>query len=200
MSNDFVKQQYNKLADSYLAGRDQFKNIKYLEKLDKLLSPSSTILDVGCGAGVPIDKWFIDQGHKVIGIDISERQIELAQKHIPEGKFKVQDMSELKEEEYSADAVVSFYAIFHTPRETHQKILYKIHTFIKTGGYLLITMGASDWVGKEEDFFGGEMEWSHYGTDENIKLVKSVGFEIILSEVDDTGGEKHLVILAKRVK
>lgn len=198
MSNDFVKHQYNKLAENYLAGRDQFKNIKYLEKLNNLLSPNSTILDVGCGAGVPIDKWFVEQGHKVIGIDISEKQIELAQRHIPEGEFKVEDMSELHEGEYNVDAVISFYAIFHTPRETHQEILNKLHSFLKKDGFLLVTMGASDWVGKEDNFFGGEMEWSHYGAEKNEELVKAVGFEIILSEIDHTGDENHLVILAKK--
>ena len=198
MSNDFVKQQYDKLADNYLAGRDKFKNNKYLKKLNELLSPNSQILDVGCGAGIPIDKFLIDKGHKVIGIDISEKQIELAKKHLPQGKFKVEDMSELIEEEYNVDAVVSFYAIFHTKRESHQEILKKISSFIKKDGLLLITMGASEWEGKEDNFFGGEMEWSHYGKDENTKLVENAGFEIILAEIDTTGGENHLVILAQK--
>lgn len=198
MSNDFVKKQYNKLADNYSAGRDQFKNNKYLKILNDLLSPNSQILDVGCGAGVPIDKFFIDNGHEVTGIDISEKQIELAKKNLPKGTFKVEDMSEFVDGEYTVDAIVSFYAIFHTNRESHKDILQKINSFLKQGGLLLITMGASDWEGKEEDFFGGEMEWSHYGKDKNIELVINAGFEIILSEVDTTGNENHLVIIAKK--
>jgi cyclopropane fatty-acyl-phospholipid synthase-like methyltransferase len=168
MSNDFVKKQYNKLAENYLAGRDQFKNNKYLDKLNEVLSPNSQILDVGCGAGIPIDKFLINKGYKVIGIDISEKQIELAKKYLPQGEFKVEDMSELTEKEYSVDAVVSFYAIFHTKRESHQEILNKISSFLKKDGLLLVTMGASEWEGKEDNFFGGEMEWSHFGKDINI--------------------------------
>jgi cyclopropane fatty-acyl-phospholipid synthase-like methyltransferase len=198
MSNDFVKQQYNKLADNYLAGRDQFKNNKYLEKLNTLLEPNSTILDVGCGAGIPIDKWLIEQGHNVIGVDISERQIELAKENIPQGGFFVKDMSKLSKGEYKVNAIVSFYAIFHTPRETHQEILRKFYSFLNVGGVILITMGASDWVGKEDNFFGGEMVWSHFGKNENIKLVQNAGFKIILAEIDTTGGENHLVIIAKK--
>lgn len=198
MSNDFVKTQYNKIAENYLAGRDQFKNTKYLEILHGLLPPQSKILDVGCGGGVPIDKFFLDKGHEVIGIDISEAQIALAKKHVPSGTFIVEDMSEFVDGEYTVDAVVSFYAIFHTKRETHKDIVRKLHTFLAPGGMLLITMGATDWEGKEDDFFGGQMEWSHYGKDTNIKLIEDAGFEILLSEIDTTGGEQHVVILAKK--
>ncbi|MGA2911097.1 MAG: class I SAM-dependent methyltransferase [Candidatus Levyibacteriota bacterium] len=199
MSNDFVKQQYNKLAENYLVGRDAYKNDKYLENLNTLLVPNSRILDIGCGAGIPIDKYFLDRGHKVIGLDISEKQIELATKNLPNGEFKVEDMSELKEKEYSVDAVVSFYAIFHTPRETHGEILKKISSFLQTNGLLLITMGSSEWEGKEDNFFGGEMSWSHFGKEKNRELVEKAGLEILLDEIDKSGGEKHQVILAKKI-
>lgn len=198
MNNSFVKNQYNKLAENYLAGRDQFKNDKYLEKLNSVLPPKSHILDIGCGAGIPVDRYFVENGHNITGIDISDKQIELAKKNVPQGNFKVEDMSLMSEGEYSVDAVVSFYAIFHTKRETHEIILHKINSFLKKDGYLLITMGASEWEGKESDFFGGEMEWSHYGADKNLQLVKNAGFEIVFSEIDTSGDEKHLIILAKK--
>lgn len=198
MSNNFVRKQYNKVAENYLSGRDQFKNNKYLEKLNSFLSPGSHILDIGCGAGIPIDSFFIQKGHRVTGIDISEKQIELAKKNVPQGNFEVKDMSLLEEREYSVDAVVSFYAIFHTKREQHSDILKKINSFIKKDGYLLITMGASDWEGRESNFFGGDMEWSHYGVEKNIQIVIDANFEVIFSEIDTSGNERHLIIFARK--
>lgn len=198
MSNSFVKKQYNKLAENYLAGRDHFKNDKYLEKLNTLLQPKSHILDIGCGAGIPIDRYFIEKGHSVTGTDISDKQIELAKKNVPQGDFKVEDMSLMSEGEYNVDAVVSFYAIFHTKRETHEIIFSKINSFLKKDGYLLITMGSSEWEGRVGDFFGGEMEWSHYGAEKNLQLVENAGFDIIFNEIDTSGNEKHLVILARK--
>jgi cyclopropane fatty-acyl-phospholipid synthase-like methyltransferase len=196
--NDRVKAGYNIVAKNYSSVfRDQFKNEKHLKELAELLEPNSTILDIGCGAGKPIDNYFISKGMRVTGIDISTAQIELARSNVPEASYEVRDMCKLFDGEYQVDAIVSFYAIFHTPRESHANLLKKFRSFLKPNGYLLITMGAKDWEGKEDNFCGAEMYWSHYGEDENLKLVSEAGFKIIKSEIDLSGDEKHLVILAK---
>ncbi len=196
--NQKVKAGYNKAAKSYSSEfRDQFKNEKHLARLVEVLKPHSKVLDVGCGAGKPIDSYLVSKGMQVIGIDISEAQIALAKESVSEASYEVRDMSELTDGEYQVDAVVSFYAIFHTPRENHVELLKRFKSFLKPSGYLLITMGSSDWEGKEDNFCGSEMYWSHYGAGKNKQLIQEAGFEIIFSEVDDTGGEKHLVILAK---
>ena len=69
---------------------------------------------------------------------------------------------------------------------------------MKDDGLLLVTMGSSDWVGTEKDFFGGEMSWSHYDANSNKELIKKAGFKIIFEEIDTSGNEKHLVVLAKK--
>ncbi len=193
-----VKDSYNKIASHYSENRDQFKNDKYLFKLTELLNTESIILDVGCGSGKPIDQFLINNGFKVIGLDISEEQITLAKKNVPQAQFKVQDMMELEENEYSVEAVVSFYAIFHTPREQHLDLLKKFYSYLKEDGMMLVTMGSSDWEGTEDDFHGAQMYWSHFGKDKNRKLVEEAGFEIIEDEIDLSGGEKHQVILARK--
>lgn len=196
--NQKVKAGYNTAAKTYSSVfRDQFKSEKYLAKLVNVLQPNANILDIGCGAGKPIDSYLISKGMKVKGIDISEAQIALAKEFVPEAEYEIKDMSELNDGEYHIDAVVSFYAIFHTPRERHFDLLTKIRTFLNPEGYLLITMGADDWEGKEENFCGAEMFWSHYGAIENKHIVERAGFKIIESEIDLSGNEKHLVIFAK---
>jgi 2-polyprenyl-3-methyl-5-hydroxy-6-metoxy-1,4-benzoquinol methylase len=198
MNNDFIRKQYNKIAEKYLLHRDTFKNDKYLDKLISLIPNRSVILDVGCGAGIPIDQYLVNKGFKVIGIDISDKQIELAKQNVPQGYYERKDMSQLQEGEYKVDAVISFYAIFHTPRGTHLDIFKKIRSFISPGGYILATMGYSNWEGKDNDFFGDEMKWSHYGEDKNKEIIKEAGFRIIFDEIDTSGGEKHLVVMAQK--
>jgi cyclopropane fatty-acyl-phospholipid synthase-like methyltransferase len=198
MANDFVKQGFNKIAEEYDVTRDQTENDTYLDKLDSLLNLHSRILDIGCGAGLPVDRYFVDKGHTLTGIDISEKMIELARSHVPEADYKVEDMSDLPMGEYDVDAVISFYAIFHIPRETHQELLHTINSFLAQGGYLLITMASSEWEGTEDNFHGTEMFWSHYDSKKNRELVEGAGFDVLLDTIDGAGGEHHQVILARK--
>ena len=198
MKQKIVKEGYNKVAEDYSSQRDAFKNIPCLEKLSNLLPKGSKILDVGCGAGIPIDKYLIERGYSVIGIDISEKQVELARKNLPQASYEVKDMSDLKIGEYQIDAIVSFYSIFHIPREGHYRLFQKFNSFLKPGGLILVTMGSSEWEGEEENFHGARMYWSHHGPEKNIEIVSKAGFDVLLNEIDTSGGEKHQIILARK--
>lgn len=197
MKNDLVKKGYDTIAERYLGGRSIFDNTKYLDMFSKLVEKGKTVLDVGCGAGIPIDDYLIEQGFAVNGIDISEKQIQLAKKYVPEAFYEVKDMLDIKEGEYCVDGIVSLYAIFHIPRELHGDILKKFSSFLPKGGALLITMASTEWEG-EEEFFGVTMYQSHYGVEKNTELVENAGFEIIVNEIDTSGDEKHQVIIGEK--
>ena len=177
-----VKQGYDQCAKNYLEERDFFKNQKYLDDLVKKLKKGSNILDIGCGAGIPIDKFLIEKGFNVTGIDISPEQIKLAKKNLPKGKFLTKDMSKIDFPNDSFEAIVSFYAIFHINRKEHQKLFKKLFLILKIGGYLLVTMGPDEWEGVE-DFHGVKMWWSHYGSDKSVEIIKNAGFKIIYDKI-----------------
>ena len=92
------------------------------DELISQLKPNSKILDLGCGVGLPFDKYFSKKSLSVTGIDISERHIEQAKKNVKSAKYILGDFfsKEIKEK---FDAIVSFYAIFHIPRTEHKKLL-----------------------------------------------------------------------------
>lgn len=198
MTNDLVKTGYDIGAADYAAQRDQFESIKYLEMFSTLVEKGKTVLDVGCGAGRPVDEYLVTQGFAVNGIDLSENMIALAKENVPEAFYEVKDMTTLKEGEYCVNGIVSFYAIFHTPKEQHQEILRKFASFMPNGGALLITMGSGEWEGTEENFHGAKMFWSHYGAEKNVEMVEHAGFTIVLNEIDGSANEKHQVIIAKK--
>jgi hypothetical protein len=56
----------------------------------------------------------------------------------------------------------------------------------------------------EDDWLGGgaTMYWSHYGRDENLRLIAEAGFRIIwdrlVTEDEAFGGGTHLFVLAER--
>lgn len=193
-----VKKSYDRIANVYLQSRDRLKTGKYVQRLLKYLPKKSTILDLGCGAGVPVDDIFLKAGHSVIGIDNSGEQIKLARKNCPAGDFLLGNIAQLKEKEYQVEAVVSFYTIFHTPRETQGKTFQIIASYLKKGGMLLVTMGDREFEGTHI-LHGVPMWSSQYGTIKNRKLIEDAGFKILTDEIDLSGGERHQVILGQKL-
>ena len=82
---DLVRRGYNQCASDYdHARRQQIEPA--LANLADCLDDRSTILDIGCGAGIPVASE-LAQHFAVIGIDISQAMIELAQVNAPTASF-----------------------------------------------------------------------------------------------------------------
>lgn len=197
-----VRSGYNKIADSYLAQRSrESENVRLLNDFIDLLAPKSRVLDAGCGAGIPIAQMLAGQ-FDVIGVDFSEAQIELARKNVPNAHFICDDMTLLDFPDGSLDGICSYYAIIHVPREEHEALLGNFHRMLRTGGVVLLCLGAEEIVDDiDEDYLGTPMYWSHYGTDTYIKMLKRMGFSIIWAKhiADDScKGAKHLFVLAQK--
>lgn len=194
-----VRDSYDEIGGSYTAERANLATAaSYLGRLIDRLLPGSTVLDIGCGAGVPIDRTLLEAGLKVIGIDISPKQIERARRLNPTGAYAVKGMLDLKPGDYEVDAVVAFFSIFHVPRAHHASLLKVLRSFLRTDGLLLITMGSSEDEGWD-DFFGAEMYWSHYGPGQNRLYVEEARFTALVDELDTSAGERHQVLLARAI-
>lgn len=197
MGNALIRDGYDRIACTYAAQRDQFRSIKYLEAFIELMPTGATILDLGCGAGKPVDEFLVEHGCTVQGLDISERMIDLARQNVPQASYEIRDMSDLAAGDYSVDGIVAFYSIFHTPRDQHQSLLDRFASFLPKGGAILITMGSGEWEGIEDDFHGARMHWSHFGADRNVEMVEHAGFRVLLNEIDRSGNEAHQIIIAQ---
>ena len=167
---------------------------------DELISRvklKSKILDLGCGVGLPYDKYFIENNLSVTGIDISEKHVEQAKNNVKSAKYLVGDFFS-KDIKGKFDAIVSFYAIFHIPRNEHKKLFKHIHSLLKKDGIILITLGIDSMqYAVNENFAGSPMAWSSYSVEKNKKLVQESGFEILIA-AEDYRTERHLLILAKK--
>jgi 2-polyprenyl-3-methyl-5-hydroxy-6-metoxy-1,4-benzoquinol methylase len=57
------------------------------------LRRASRVLDLGCGAGVPVARQLTENGFNVVGIDASGNQVKLAQRNVPNAEFICADMT-----------------------------------------------------------------------------------------------------------
>lgn len=197
---DRVRAGYDRVAGRYAARRDQASSVPYLAALDRHLAPDSLVLDLGCGAGLPVDRWLVDRGHRVIGLDVSEAMLALARRNVPEAIYLHRDMATLEAGEFPVDAVVSFFAMIHIDRRGHGAFLGRVRACLPDGGMLLVTTGRSDWEG-EEDFLGVPMSWSHFDAAANRELIQAAGFAVLSEDVHrgNTCGDDdwHPIFLAR---
>lgn len=201
-----VETGYDHVAESYLADKDPDDPtaIAALEDLAGRIPPNAAILDLGCGAGIPATKWLAEK-HSVVGVDVSEKQIELAKGNVPNAKFIKSDMASLDFEPGTFDASISFFSIIHVPREEHAEMFERVHRWLKPGGLFLATHSVGEWEGEDENWagWGAAMWWSHFDGNENLKMLREAGFEIVSSDTNSGKGvgeeeEAWLWILARK--
>jgi cyclopropane fatty-acyl-phospholipid synthase-like methyltransferase len=196
METNFIRQGYNQVAEAYSRDRSKLTSGGLVQKFIAQLKPQASVLDLGCGTGVPVDRMLIKKNHLVTGIDLSPVMIQKSRRNCPQGEYVVRDMRDLKPGEYQVEAAVSMYALFHVERQKHLEILKVIRSFLPSDGWLLISMGDKEFEG-EHEFYGIKMWSSQYGPDRNRKIIREAGFRIETEKMDWSGGEKHQVILAQ---
>jgi len=197
-----VRAGYNRIANRYLEERTrESEDIHLLDDLMVRLPAGAKVLDAGCGAGVPVAQ-ILGSKFQVIGVDFSEAQIELAKKNVPNAEFICQDMTTLDFPENTFDAICSYYAIIHIPREEHRLLFVDFYRMLKPSGYALLCLGAESLVDDiDENFFGARMYWSHFDTKTYLEMLKDTGFSICWSkQVADATceGSGHLFVLIQK--
>jgi cyclopropane fatty-acyl-phospholipid synthase-like methyltransferase len=199
-----VQGTYDQIASEFNRTRITESPVE-LAPLLSVLGPGSTVLDLGCGSGVPIAN-ALAGSHNVIGVDLSAGQLANALAQVPGASFLQADMSRCQFRPGSFDAVVSFYAIFHLPVSDHASLIARIGEWLKSDGYFLVTLSPHRQEGyTEDDFFGAEMFWSNLSLPEYRDTLGSSGFEILSEAVvghgytdEDANPEQHPLVFARR--
>lgn len=134
---------YNAAADFYDASPLSFWNYFGRRTIELLSLPiGSRVLDVCCGAGasaLPAAQ-VVGQAGKVIGIDLSEKLLELARTKatgLSNIEFELGDMLALRFSTESFDAVVCVFGIFFVP-DMHMGVR-ELWRCVRPGGQLAVT-------------------------------------------------------------
>jgi SAM-dependent methyltransferase len=185
-----VRRGYDAMADRYLewTSGSAVRN-HWLDRLLDMLPPRSRILDLGCGAGVPVARRLSEAGHSVLGVDNSPAQIALARHHVPSAEFVVHDIAGLDLGEAGFDAVVAFYSITHVQRDLHAALLADIMRWLAPGGIFLASLGTRDCPGWTGTWLGSDMYFSHFDAPANLRLLRAAGFQVLHEEI--VGEEEH---------
>jgi SAM-dependent methyltransferase len=185
---------YDVAAGRYLAWsgeRPSGPRLRYLSKALELIPPDSDVLELGCGAGIPMTAALASE-RRVTGVDISAKQLELARRNVPGATFLQADMTTLDFPAASFDAVVAFYSLTHVPRDEQGPLLERVARWLRPGGVFIASMGVEeDPGGVEHDWLGVDMYFSHFGAKKNRRLVERAGLVIESAEIDAEPEDRH---------
>ncbi|PZR28114.1 MAG: class I SAM-dependent methyltransferase [Citrobacter freundii] len=198
-NNPNVLQVYDSIGDWFSQNRSRSLMEKpYLDQLIQLAGKGSTVLDIGCGTGVPIMHYLVEQGMNTLGVDGSARMLEIAQQNLPSAKFIRADMRELDLDQ-TFDAIIAWHSLFHLTYEEQIAMFGIFKKHLNNHGILMFTSGnehKESWsINGGENLYHASLDTDHYR-----KLLEAQGFVIISYTKDDPDCGGATVWIAQLLK
>jgi SAM-dependent methyltransferase len=181
---DIVEAGYDRIANRHLAWINEIEGdprLQFLNDLIARLPTRPTVLDLGCGAGIPCTALLADRGD-VVGVDVSSTQLVLGRERVPTARFIKADMATVEFPPASFDAVTAFYSIAHVPRDQHRTLFQRISTWLRPGGHLLAALGCRSSHGTVDDWLGAPMFFSSHDAHTNRRLLAQAGLTVLIDE------------------
>jgi len=181
---DNVYKVYDKIAGWYYENR--YKGLIEKNHLDDFLGhlpANASILDLGCGTGIPIMEYLIDNKLDVTGVDASSQMLEIAKQNFPSQTFILQDMR-LIDLNQKFDGIIAWHSFFHLPAADQLQMFARFAQHLNPGGVLLFTSGTEH--GEAWGMNGGEnLFHASLSTAEYQSLLSQHNFQVLNHIVED---------------
>jgi 2-polyprenyl-3-methyl-5-hydroxy-6-metoxy-1,4-benzoquinol methylase len=198
---DLVRRGYDAISYRYRGDDDNAGRYgPWLAELQARLPAGGSVLDVGCGCGVPVARTLAAAGYRVTGIDLSDVQIERARRLVPAGTFIRADATMAAFEPASFGAVVCLYSLIHIPLGDQPGLIRRIGGWLRPSGWLLAIAGQRAWTGTDENWLGGQttMWWSQADATTYRSWLQQAGLEVTEQEFVPEGDSGHALFWARR--
>jgi len=194
---DDVIALYEKHADGWDAHRTRalFEH-DWLERFRELLPERASILDLGCGSGEPIARYFVDNGHHVCGVDTSSTMIARCEARFPDHEWHLADMRGLSLDR-KFHGILAWDSFFHLTRGDQREMFEVFARHAAAGAALMFTSGPEEGevVGELE---GEPLYHASLGPAEYRRLLGRHGFSVISYVEEDPDCGAHTIWLSRR--
>ncbi|KQZ23852.1 class I SAM-dependent methyltransferase [Microbacterium sp. Root553] len=194
---DQVGEVYQKRAAEWVRARSTaLVEHGWLSLFTTLLEPHASVLDVGCGSGVPIAQWLDDNGFAVTGIDSSSEMIRLFRTNVPAARAEVLDMRRL-DLAIRFEGIVAWDSFFHLSPVDQRAMFPLFEHHATTGAPLLLTTGpeAGEVVG---NLHGDPLYHASLDPGEYRALFDQHGFDVVAHTSRDPSIGDHTVWLVRK--
>lgn len=147
------------------------------------LPKNASVLDFGCGPGVPFTKELVKRGFRVTAIDISDSMIREAKKNVPEATYMRVSMTDI-DFENQFDGVFSGYSMLCLDPNNFEIAAKKAVTSLKQGGYFFLAVNELPPSGHDEsesyvEIMGQKMYSRPYSENEVREVFENVGMNVL---------------------
>jgi trans-aconitate methyltransferase len=187
---------YHSVASRF--DRDRCKTLMEgfcLREIAARIRDKDDVLDLGCGSGEPIARFFIEACCRVTGVDAARAMIEMCHTRFPDGGWIQADMRSLTLRN-RFDAIIAWDSFFHLTADDQRRMFPVFHDHIARQGLLLFTSGhrAGTAIG---DMFGHPLFHASLDSEVYESLLARYGFQVLLHRVEDPECGDHTVWLAQ---
>lgn len=168
----------------------------WLDRFCHGLPPGAEVLDLGCGAGVPIASELTDRGLVVTGVDASATMLALFHARLPAARTHEADMRRLQLGR-SFDGVMAWDSFFHLTRADQRGMFAVFQAHAATRTRLLFTSGPAD--GEALGSLQGEpLYHASLSAAEYRSLLAQHGFRVLAHVAEDPSCGGRTIWLAQR--
>jgi SAM-dependent methyltransferase len=177
VSEEFLARRGNRETRSMAIG------VKEVRKWAKMLARGSTVVDLGCGPGIPITAVLVEEGLQVFGVDAAPSLVAAFQRNLPGIPIVCESVLETRFFDRTFDAVLSIGLVFLLKAQEQHRLIRRFAEALAPGGRLLFTSPAKPAVWK--DAMTG-LESTSLGAEKYKKLLGAAGISVV-EEYEDAG-------------
>ncbi len=130
---------YEEIAKLFISERDSITGVSTVRQWSRELARGSSILDLGCGHGVPISQALIEDGFTVYGVDASPSLIESFRTHFPGAHAECSSVEDSAFFGRTFDAIVAVGLMFLLHPDTQRLLIRKVKQALNSNGRFLFT-------------------------------------------------------------
>ncbi len=190
---------YEGVADEFLARRGRASSsaigVRQVQDWARRLPPGATVLDLGCGSGLPLTKVLVDEGLSVFAVDAAPSLVQALRSNLPGVAVICEAVEHSPLFHRQFDAVLAWGLLFLLPSQSQRSLVRKIAEALLPGGRFLFTSPAKS--GVWSDVLTGQ-ESRSLGRSQYLELLSSVDM-LLIAEYEDEG-ENHYFEALRRVK
>jgi SAM-dependent methyltransferase len=178
---------YNDEAESFISNRNSIIGVSVVRSWAQMLPAGTSVLEIGCGDGIPITKTLIEEGLDIFAVDASPKMVSAFRHNFPGTPVICEAAERLHKFDRRFNAAIAWGLMFLLTPEAQKTVIQNIGNVLSQGGRFLFTSPreAVAWT----DVRTGRKSVS-LGSFEYQSLLSSANLSLI-SEYNDEGSNHY---------